>query len=108
MSAASRGRSYEYKVAAHLTDAGWLQVMRAAASKGPADLLMGHPIYGAALIQVGSRTKTLGPADRARLVGAATLCNALAILAVVVPYEPIRYWVVTGDVPSRWDEWSPE
>lgn len=107
MSNADKGRSYEYKVAKHLTDAGWLQVMRAAASKGPADLLMAHPIFGAALVQVGSKSKRLGPADRARLVGAATLCNALAILAVVVPYEPIRYWLVTPDTPSKWDEWTP-
>jgi len=107
MSTASIGRAYEYKVRKDMQDHGWVPIMRAAASKGPADLILAHPFHGVALVQVGSKSKTLGPDDRARLVTAAHLCSALALLAVVVPREPIRYWQVTRDVPSAWTEWSP-
>ena len=84
---------------------GWRLVMRAAASKGSADLLMVSGEHGPALVQVGSRTKTLGPADRLRLLTDAHDCGALALLAIVIPRAPIRYWRVTPGVPSTWDEW---
>ena len=107
MSTATIGRAYEYKVRDDMKAHGWVHIMRAAASKGPADLILAHPQYGVALVQVGTKSKTLGPDDRARLVTASRLCSALSILAVVVPRQPIRYWLVTRDVPSAWDEWSP-
>jgi hypothetical protein len=44
MSTATTGRSSEYKVRDDLISHGWEFVMRAAASKGPGDLLMGHPL----------------------------------------------------------------
>lgn len=102
----SNGRAREYKVRNHLATLGWLPIMRASSSKGAADLLMGHELYGGALIQVGSKTKTLGPADRRRLVRAADLIGALAILAVVVPRQPIRYWVVDHGKPATWATWA--
>ena len=107
MSTATIGRAYEYRVRDEMKGHGWVFIMRSAASKGAADLIMAHPIYGVALVQVGTASKTLGPDDRARLVTAARLCSALAILAVVVPRQGIRYWLVTRDVPSAWDEWNP-
>src|SRR4051812_28371830 len=106
MTTARLGRDREHRVAADLTARGWHLVMRAAASKGPADLLMAHPVYGAALVQVGSKTKTLGPADRERLVAAAELCSALPLLAVVVPRHPIGYRVVDHGPPGRWHRWE--
>jgi len=106
MSTARLGRDREHRVAGDLTTAGWSLVMRAAASKGPADLLMAHPEHGAALVQVGSKSKTLGPADRERLCNAADLCSALPLLAVVIPRQPVAYWLVTRDTPSRWGRWS--
>jgi hypothetical protein len=106
MSTATSGRAREYRVRDHLATHGWQPIMRAAASKGPADLLMGHPFWGAALIQVGARSKVLGPADRARFVEAAELVGALCLLAVATR-EGIRFWQVTRDVPSRWEEWTP-
>jgi hypothetical protein len=87
--------------------AGWFSIMRAASSKGCADLLLAHPIHGAALVQVGSKSKALGPDDRARLTHAAWLCSALPVLAIVIPYAPIRYWLVTNGKPSTWNEWTP-
>ena len=83
MSTATAGRAREYQVRDHLETLGWERVMRAAASKGAADLLMGHETHGAALIQVGTRTKHLGPEDRARFLRAAHITGALPIEAIV-------------------------
>ena len=80
--------------------------MRAAASKGPADLLMGHPEHGGALIQVGTASKSLGPADRDRFVTAAELIGALALLATWAR-DGVTYWHVTRDKPSTWQRWEP-
>jgi len=107
MSTATIGRAREYHVRDAMTAAGWLPIMRASSSKGAADLLMAHEDHGAALIQVGSRTKTLGPLDRRRLLAAARLCSALPVLAIVIPRQPVRYWLVEDGIPSTWEEWSP-
>lgn len=106
MSTATDGRRREHKVRDQLTAHGWVPIMRAAGSKGPADLFLGHPVHGGALVQVGSVSKTLGPADRERLVAAAELVGALALLAIVAPRQPVTYWQVTRDTPSRWDKWE--
>lgn len=106
MSTATDGRRREHKVRDDLAARGWVPIMRAAASKGPADLLLAHPDHGAALVQVGSRTKTLGPADRERFCTAAELCGALALLAVVIPRAGITYWTVTRDTASKWERWT--
>jgi hypothetical protein len=108
MSTASIGRSSEYLVRDDLITHGWEFVMRAAASKGAGDLLMGHPLWGAALIQVGRKSKTLGPADRDRLCTAAELIGALPLLATHIPRNGITYHQVTRDKPSLWAEWSNE
>lgn len=106
MSTATDGRRREYTVRNHLITHGWTFIMRAAASKGPADLTMAHPIHGPALIQVGSRTKTLGPTDRERLCTAADLCGALPLLAIVIPRQGVRYWHINRGEPRTWTEWT--
>lgn len=106
MSTATTGRAREYRVRDAMVELGWTQIMRAAASKGAADLFLGHPIHGGALIQVGTANKSLGPADRERFVTAADLTGALPILATATR-AGITYWHVTRDVPSTWTEWSP-
>lgn len=106
MSTATYGRSLEYRVRDDLKKTGWVPIMRAAGSKGAADLLVAHPVHGAALVQIGGKSKKLGPADRARLTHAANLCSALAVLAVVVPRQPIRYSLVTNGRPGTWAEWD--
>lgn len=103
---ATNGRAREYRTRDRLAEYGWIHVMRAAGSKGAGDLLMGHPIHGAALIQVGTTNKTLGPADRHRFIDAAELISALPLLATW-SREGVRFWVVSRDVPSTWTEWSP-
>lgn len=106
MSTATDGRRREYQVRDAMIRDGWEFIARAAASKGPADLVMAHPEHGVALVQVGSRTKTLGPADRDRLCHAAELCSALPLLAVVVPRQGITYYEVTRETPSKWERWA--
>jgi hypothetical protein len=108
MSTATSGRAREYKVRDLLVAAGWRHIMRAAASKGSGDLLMGHETHGAALIQVGTRNKQLGPSDRNRFVDDAELIGALPLLAVVVPRNGVTFWRVTRDPGSYWLAFHPE
>lgn len=111
MSTATSGRTREYKVRDDLNARGYTPIMRAAASKGAADLLHGHPLIGAVLVQVGTGNKTLGPCDRERFMDAAYLCHALPVLASVISTPGkatvINYWLVTRDVPSTWERWTP-
>lgn len=111
MSTASTGRAREHRVSALLQAAGWSQIMRAAASKGPADLAMAHPERGLALVQVGTASKSLGPADRVRLCDAADLCSALPLVVQAIEQRGrptvYRWWLVTRDTPSTWQEFQP-
>lgn len=107
MSTATNGRAREHRVIHDLARHGWVTIMRAAGSKGPADLLTAHPIHGAALIQVGPAGKTLGPHDRARLVAAAHLIGALPLVARTHQGIGVHYQEVTLDVPATWPEFNP-
>lgn len=106
MSTATQGRAREYKVRDAMIDAGWVYIMRAAGSKGPADIAMAHEEHGLALVQVGTAGKNLGPTDRTRLLTAAYLCSALPIVARV-DRGVIRYAIVHDGVPSDWEPWTP-
>lgn len=105
MSTASQGRAREYRVRDHMIARGWSLIMRAAASKGPADLAMAHPEHGLALVQVGTDGKDLGPAARARFIEAAWMCSALPVVARVK--GGIRYSIINPGPSSKWDDWSP-
>lgn len=106
MSTASDGARRERRVRDEMIADGWSFIMRAAASKGPADLAMAHPVHGLALVQVGSKSKTLGPADRNRLCDAADLCSALPLLAIVRHRESTQTWVVDRGKPAGWAVWE--
>ena len=107
MSTATSGRAREHRISKLMTDHGWLQVMRAAGSKGPADLAMLHPFLGLAWVQVGTaKSKTLSPLDRDRLVSIAEQTHALPLLATSGPGIPTRFWIVSRDTASHWPEWS--
>lgn len=105
MSTASVGRAREWKVRDHLIGQGWELVCRASASKGPADLVMVHDVYGLAFVQVGSKSKTLGPADRERLLRVSELAGALPLVAIVVPRQPIKFAVASRGTASTWAAW---
>ena len=111
MSTASSGRAREHKIRRTMEDHGWEPIFRSAGSKGPADIGMAHEHHGLALVQVGTGSKTLGPADRARLLRAAWLCSALPIVVQVIarPGKPsqLLWWQVTDGPPSTWEEWRP-
>lgn len=111
MSTATSGRRREHQVRDDLISAGYAFIMRAAASKGAADLLHGHPFVGSVLVQVGTGNKTLNQEGRDRFCEAADLTHSLPILATVVATPgkrtEITYWRVTRDVPSTWARWEP-
>ncbi|WP_143033858.1 hypothetical protein [Nocardioides sp. YR527] len=105
MSHATNGRAREHRVSDHMTRRRWIQVARSAGSKGAADLIMVHPVFGLALVQVGTeKSKKLGPADRDRLVTLADLCSALPLVALCAQGRTPRFLQATRDVPSTWDE----
>lgn len=107
MSTATNGRAREHRISKLMQEHGWLQIMRAAGSKGPADLAMLHPLLGLAWVQVGTaKSKTLSPLDRDRLVTIASQTHALPLLATSGPGIPTRFYVVTRDTASHWPEWS--
>lgn len=108
MSTATAGRAREYRVRDHLLKHGWRFVMRAAGSKGSADLLMASDVHGALLVQVKKGADVvLGPADRRRFVRDAQLVGALAVYATCGPGVPVTFYEVTEDKPSKWQRWSP-
>lgn len=86
---------------------GWLIVMRAAGSKGAADFCALHPFYGLAWVQVGTaKSKRLSPLDRDRLVSIAEQTHAMPLLASCSPGVPPRFYVVTRETASKWEEWK--
>ena len=105
---ARAGRAREHRVALDMAKYGVRQIMRAAGSKGSADLLMVSDLHGLALVQVGTRNKTLGPAARKRFVADAADASALPLLAVTTPGVGVRYWWVTNMRPSSWHEVFPD
>lgn len=105
MSTATNGRAREHRVMKRMEKAGWLLVMRSAGSKGAADFCAVHPFHGLALVQVGTASKQLGPADRDRFVTIAEACSALPLLASCAPRVAPTFWVVTRDTASKWERW---
>lgn len=102
---ARNGAARERRVRDHMVKHGWVFIMRAAGSKGPADIMCAHPFFGGALIQIGTANKSLGPADRERFVTAANMAGCLALLAQATR-SGITFWLVTLDKPSKWDRWE--
>lgn len=119
MSTATSGRAREHRTRDRLAESGWVPIMRAAASKGAGDLLLGHREHGGALVQVGTENKafrcgfkdcdhdgrTAALCARDRFVTAAELICALPLLATW-SRTGVRYWLVNRDVPSKWQEWT--
>ena len=81
-------------------------VMRAAGSKGPADLACFKPGQ-VALISV-KRTTPPGPAERADLIRVAGYVAALPLVALKPKGQPIAYRLLTGVGPADWTVWTPD
>lgn len=108
MSTATQGRNREYRVRDHLVSLGWVSIMRAAASKGAADLLLAHETFGPVLVQVGTHNKDLGPADRERFLTAAALCRAVPLVATCRPgTSTVSYYLLIDATARHWPAWDP-
>lgn len=107
MSTATNGRAREHRISKLMVAHGWLQVMRAAGSKGPADLAMLHPFLGLAWVQVGTaKSKTLSPDARDKLCAIAEQTGGIALLATSGPGIPTRFYEVTRETASKWKEFE--
>jgi hypothetical protein len=106
MSTATSGRAREWRVRDDLIGHGFELVMRAAGSKGAADLALARDDVGLVLVQVGTVSKALGPGDRARFLRVAHLASAVPVLATV-DRGRIAYREVTAGTPRHWPAWSP-
>lgn len=107
MSTATSGRAREYKVRDELIYHGWQFVMRSAGSKGAADLAMARGDIGLILVQVGTASKSLGPADRDRFIKLAANARAKPILATAAR-DGITYQLINTLTPRYWHEWNPQ
>lgn len=82
--------------------------MRAAASKGSADLFMGKTGRVPILVQVGTaKSKSLGPGERARFLHHSDLARADPIVARTHPGLGITYHRALLTPESTWTEWTP-
>lgn len=95
MSSASLGADAERRVRRVLEDLDYL-VVRAAASKGCADLLAIRPGGGVLLIQVKRGAGRMRPREWNELLEVARRYGALPVLAEFVPRQGIAWWWLTG------------
>jgi Holliday junction resolvase len=115
-SSASLGRAFEHRVRDDLTGCGWW-VVRAAASKGEADLvaLRRRVDYGAprvVLVSVKRRTAP-GPSEWNELLWLADEVSARAVVAFMPRAGGVEYMRITGlkdgrRRPQPWEPWDPE
>jgi len=85
----ARGRAFEYRTRDKLLKLGALYVMRAAQSKGKADLAVFWPVVNPIsgfpephwLVQCKTGSARMSPADRASLIEVADAVGCLAVLA---------------------------
>jgi Holliday junction resolvase len=98
------GRAFEYQVRDDLEADGY-QVIRAAGSKGAADLIAIKPGQ-ILLVQVKRLNGTIPPADRVKLTDLARMCDGLPLVAhKPVPRGGIKYRLLTGTGVADWVAW---
>ena len=104
MSNYSNGSAFERRVAVDLERDGYA-CMRAAGSKGAADLIALKP--GQVLLVQCKRTNgQLPPHERRALTELAARVAAIAVVAFQpVPRKPIEYRQLTGAGPKEWVRW---
>ena len=104
----AHGRQTEWAIRDHLEDNGY-QVIRAAGSKGAADLVAIKPSQ-VLLINV-KRTTPPGPRERAALLGLARTLPSVGVplIAMKPPYTKApTYRRLTGLGPKDWEPWTPD
>lgn len=108
MSTATDGRRIEWAVRDDLEAHGYI-VVRAAASKGAADLIA-LAVRTIVLVQVKRTNPLLRPAERAALIG---ICDrigpdiAVPVVAIKPLRKPIAYRLLTGPGARDWLPWFP-
>lgn len=110
MSTATTGRYVEHLVRDELRAHGWVVAARAAASKGPADLVAIRPNL-VAFVQCKKTDPQLSPAERGQLIALADVLGlhlALPIVACKPLRQPIQWRLLTGPGPKHWMPWSPQ
>ena len=106
MNTAVQGRRIEYAIRDHLIANGYV-VMRAAASKGPADLVAFKPCQ--VLLVSVKRTTPPGPVERTALVGVARMLPGVGVpLVALGPVSALSYRRLTGVGPKAWEPWTPD
>lgn len=101
---AHQGRRVEWKVRDYLIANGY-DVVRAAASKGPADLVCFKP--GQVLVVSVKRSSAPPPAERAELLRVASLLPGLVPL-VAIGLPRLTFRRLTGGGPNDWESWAPD
>ena len=107
MSDYAAGRRVEYAIRDDLTANGY-EVVRAASSKGPADLVAFKP--GQVLLVNVKRTSVPAPAERLALLRVAAMLPGVAVpvLARKPQRQPITYHLMSAGTPRTWLAWSPD
>jgi Holliday junction resolvase len=91
----------------HDLEANGYEVIRSAGSKSAIDLVAFKP--GELLfVQCKAASGVVSPAERARLVAAASTVQALPVVALRPLRKPITYRVLYGMGPKEWSPWTPD
>jgi hypothetical protein len=103
---AAQGRRIEWAARDYLILNGY-EVVRAAASKGPADLVAIKP--GQVLIINVKRTTAPGPKERAALLRVASHLPGIAVpLVALGPASRLTFRLLTGCAASAWVPWTAD
>lgn len=106
MNTAHQGRRIEYAARDYLIENGY-DVVRAAASKGPADLVGLKP--GQLLVISVKRTTAPGPKERAALLRVASHLPGVAVpLVALGPASRLTFRLLTGPEASAWVPWTAD
>ena len=103
---AAQGRRIEWAARDYLNDNGY-DVVRAAASKGPADLVAMKP--GQLLVVNVKKTDPPGPKERAALLRVASHLPGVALpLVALGPASRLTFRRLTGHEASAWVPWTAD
>jgi Holliday junction resolvase len=107
VTAYTNGAAFERRVMTALENDGY-QCLRAAGSKGAADLIALKPGQ-TLLVQVKLTNPQLAPTERITLTHLAKLCGALPIVAWRTKLRgPIGFRELTGTGPKDHRPWTPD
>jgi len=95
----TRGRAFEYRCKRALEEQGFW-VMRAAQSKGIADLVAVQNGY-AVLVQCKLGKGGMPPGEWNQFVSACRILHVPPVIALGVPRQPVKWYLLTGPKRTR-------